>query len=183
VTWHSIGSFADTRFTHRYTPSIPFGTGPRLAPIGPQHSVQPAREFNNVSDKRGGGGVGLSTVCVSFGRIGRSGRQLSHVADETAAQGFVRAGLRRRQTSVMRVRWACRLIEASPAATPLLELTGVPVGHSGAPSGRERPGAMKASDGSPSLVGGTAECQAYRCARGRGDGLTRSGRDRLRHFK
>ena len=96
---------------------------------------------------------GLWTASVSFGRIGRSGRRLSHAfPTETATLAFVRAGLRRRQTSVKRFGVPYRLTEASPAAAPLLELTGVPVGDSGVPSGPKRPCATKASEGSCSVV-------------------------------
>ena len=69
---------------------------------------------------------GLWTARVTFGRIGCGGRSLSKLfATEAAARAFVRSGLRRRQTSVRHFGVPYRLVTASPAATPLLEITGV----------------------------------------------------------
>ena len=69
---------------------------------------------------------GLWTARVTFGRIGCAGRSLSKIfPTEAAAHAFVRSGLRRRQTSVRRFGVPYRLVAASPAATPLLEITGV----------------------------------------------------------
>ena len=69
---------------------------------------------------------GLWSARVTFGRIGCAGRSLSKIfPTEAAAHAFVRSGLRRRQTSVRRFGVPYRLVAASPAATPLLEITGV----------------------------------------------------------
>ena len=69
---------------------------------------------------------GWWTARVTFGRIGCTGRSLSRLfPTEPAARAFVRSGLRRRQTSIRRFGVPYRLVAASPAATPLLEITGV----------------------------------------------------------
>jgi len=69
---------------------------------------------------------GLWTALVTFGRIGSTGRSLSKLfPTEAAARAFVQSGLRRRQTSVRRFGVPYRLVAASPAAIPLLEITGV----------------------------------------------------------
>ena len=69
---------------------------------------------------------GMWTVRVTFGRIGCTGRTVSRLfPTEVAARAFVRSGLRRRQTSMRRFGVPYRLVEASPAAINLLELTGI----------------------------------------------------------
>ena len=69
---------------------------------------------------------GMWTVRVTFGRIGCNGRTVSRLfPTEAAAKAFARSGLRRRQTSMRRFGVPYRLVEASPAATALLELTGI----------------------------------------------------------
>ena len=69
---------------------------------------------------------GLWTARVTFGRIGCAGRSLCKLfPSEAAARAFVRSGLRRRQTSIRRFGVPYRLVAASPAAAPLLEITGI----------------------------------------------------------
>lgn len=62
-------------------------------------------------------------VRVSFGRIGCRGRTIAReFASEEEARNFVRNGLRRRRTAIRRCGVDYRVIEASPAALPLLAM-------------------------------------------------------------
>lgn len=67
---------------------------------------------------------------VSFGRIGCRGRTIPHeFASDEEARSFVRAGLRRRRGAARRCGVDYRVIEASPAAEPLLEVVGLSRGE------------------------------------------------------
>ena len=61
-----------------------------------------------------------------FGRIGCRGRTVWHeFGSEAEACAFLRRSLRRGRGSIQRCGVAYRLIEASPAAAPLLAVTGI----------------------------------------------------------
>jgi hypothetical protein len=60
---------------------------------------------------------GVWVTTVRFGRIGMAGRTLCYP--------LVRARLRRRGTAQRRIGVAYRVIAASPAAEPILHLTGL----------------------------------------------------------
>ena len=61
------------------------------------------------------------TARVSYGRIGARGRTIWRVFEsEKLAREFVRKGLRRRRSAMRRCGVAYKVIEASPAALPLI---------------------------------------------------------------
>jgi predicted DNA-binding WGR domain protein len=62
-------------------------------------------------------------VRVSFGRIGCRGRTFAReFASEDEARAYVRDGLRRRKGAIRRCSVEYRVIDASPAALPLLAM-------------------------------------------------------------
>jgi predicted DNA-binding WGR domain protein len=66
------------------------------------------------------------TARVSYGRIGSRGRTIWRVFEsEKLAREFVRKGLRRRRSAMRRCRVAYKVIEASPAALPLIAAAGL----------------------------------------------------------
>ena len=69
---------------------------------------------------------GQWTVRVSFGRIGCAGRTIAHAfASEDEARTFVKNGIRRRRGAIRRCGVVYEIIEASPAALPLLTIAGL----------------------------------------------------------
>lgn len=69
-------------------------------------------------------------VRVSFGRIGCRGRTFAReFASDDEARSFIRAGLRRRRGAARRCGVDYHVIEASPAAEPLLEVVGLSRGE------------------------------------------------------
>jgi predicted DNA-binding WGR domain protein len=63
---------------------------------------------------------------VSFGRIGARGQTIWRVFEsEKLAREFVRKGLRRRRSAMRRCGVAYKVIEASPAALPLIAEAGL----------------------------------------------------------
>lgn len=64
---------------------------------------------------------GTWIVRISFGRIGCRGRTFARVfASEDEARAYVRDGLRRRKGAVRRCSVEYHVVDASPAAQPLL---------------------------------------------------------------
>jgi hypothetical protein len=62
---------------------------------------------------------------VSFGRIGCAGRTIAHnFISEDEMQAFIRKGVRRRRGAIRRCGVDYKVVDASPAALPLLTIVG-----------------------------------------------------------